>query len=101
MAQNTLQESWDLTKNQTFIERVTMAAVRAAIAVQAEDSETANHAERSALAYQILHSSASLGQKFVTAVAADPGAVGIAADTSENDLLFTVNSVFNALAIGG
>ena len=100
MAQNTLQVSWDLTKNQVFIEKVTVAAIRSAIAVQAEAAETANHAERSALAYLILHSPKPYGLKFVDAVAADPSAVGIGIDTTDNDLLFTVNSIYNALAIG-
>ena len=101
MAQNTLQVSWDLAKNQVFIERITVAAIRAAIAVQAEATETENHAARSALAYQILQSSKTYGLKFAEVVAADPGGVGLGADTIDSDLLFTVNSVYNAMAIGG
>jgi hypothetical protein len=101
MAQNTLQVSWALAKDPAFIRKIMYAAERAAIAVQAEDPETANHTERSALANAILHNLKGESAKFAQAVAADPGAVGISNETTDNDLLFTVSSVFNALALGG
>ena len=101
MAQNALQVSWNLSKTTAFKQKIIVAAVRAAIAVQAEDTGTANHTERAALANKILLNPTSEGARFALPVASDPSGVAINIETSDADLLYTVNSLFNAMALGG
>lgn len=87
-----------------FLRRVEYCAKKAAVAVMAEDAGTTNHAERVVYAKSILEGDASL-QEYAKAVVTNstlttngdldsPPLFGI----SDNDLEFTVNSMFNAMA---
>ena len=87
-----------LAQNGDFVRRVQMAAVKAAIAVQAEDVATANHAERSAWAYQVLHGPEGVAPKIAMAAATS---VVLTIDSPDADIEFTVNAMWNAFALGG
>lgn len=82
-----------------FRARVEFFVVKAAVAVTAENPVTALHAERQALAEQILASPESHVTRF--ALAAMTNATLLAAVShsaiTDNDLEFTVNSVYDAM----
>jgi hypothetical protein len=88
----------------TFLRRVKYAANKAAIAVMAEDAGTASHAERVVYAKTVLDGTASV-QDYANAVVTN-STLTAAGDISssplhgisDNDLEFTVNSMFNAMA---
>ena len=80
-----------------FIRRVQMAIITAAIEIQAEDPATVNHVQRSALAHQVLHSPEAFASKFAMGVATG----FITAASVDADIQYTVNSVWNAYAVGG
>lgn len=100
-----------LSADATFRGRISMAVALAAIAVQSEDPAALAvpkgynfgignlHALRSALATRILADNATWTALFAIAVAADPNSAGLSANSSDSDLLFTVNSVYNAFAV--
>jgi hypothetical protein len=96
----------------TFKGRIQVAVVKAAVAVQAEDpaglalpagytlGKDALHAARSRLATRILADPTGYATLFAVAVAADPNTAGITGASSDSDLLFTVNALFTAFALG-
>lgn len=106
-------DQYALGHDATFIGRVAVAMCKAAAAVQAEDPATAVgppaftgapaalHAQRSKLAQQALTDQDTWAGRFAMAVAADPGTAGITAASADDDILFTVNSLWNTFAIGG
>lgn len=89
-----LSEQWDLSEMTDFQKRVEMAAVKAAIDVQAEALDTPNHAGRSLLATDML--AGMLLPRMARAVASN-GAISAA--SSDSDLEFTVNSMWDAFAL--
>lgn len=111
-----------LAQNDTnFVRRCQVAAVKTAIAVQAEDpsalalppgykptgaaDDTAKkqklHEVRVALAQSIVSSPEHWGKLFATAIAADPNSAGITTNSSDNDITFTAIAVYNSFAITG
>lgn len=88
----------NLSNLSTFRQRIRMCICKAAAAVQAEPANTSNHVNRSILAHSILNSPDSYVTAFSSAVAADPNTAGINVNSTDDDLLFTVNSLYNAIA---
>jgi len=84
-----------LADDATFRGRVRQALVTAAINVMAEDSQTANYVARRAYATRVLHS-ATLEAQSVTYGIVTNGA--ITDQSTDNDIQFTVNSMFDAYA---
>ena len=89
-------EQWNLAQDYTFQRRVQQAAVKSAIAVAAEDVETAKHAERLAWANKILLSPESYGKILTYGVLSN---AAIDAESIDSDIEFTVNSQWNAYAV--
>ena len=87
---------WDLAQDHTFHRRVQQAAVKSAIAVAAEDPETANHAARLAWGNKILLSPEGYGKTIAYGVLTNT-LLGMA--SSDSDIEFTVNSMWNAYAV--
>lgn len=106
-------DQFALGNDATFKGRVQVAILKAAAAVQAEDykvlaapvsypgAKDALHAARVRLAAAVLDDAATYAAKFAAVVAADPNTAGIAATSTDSDLLFTVNALWNAFAVGG
>lgn len=78
-----------------FIERVRLAVVTAAINVAAEDTATPGHARRAEYARYALGDSAHVAAQFAFGVASNPV---ITAASTDNDIQFTVNAIWNAFA---
>lgn len=89
------QEQVDLAESTSFVARVQMAMVKAALAVAAEDAATEHHATRSQWATQVLRDPAHYAARMAYGVAAN-GAV--TTDSTDSDIEFTVNSIWNAYA---
>lgn len=91
-----LSDMTDLATWPTFIRRVTAAATTAAVAIGAEEFDGTNYRlQRRALVKQVLEDPTLWGTRFAYAVAQNP-AVTFASD--DNDVQFTVNSVWDAMA---
>ena len=93
-----------IADEQEFLRNVTFFVYKAAIAVMAEAAITANHAVRVVYAKKILDGTASL--TFYANAVVSNSTLQAAADhnappnfgMSDDDLEFTVNSIFNAMA---
>lgn len=86
----------DLAVYPPFIRRVSAAAVSAAIAVGAESFDGSQYKlARRALVTKVLEDSPLWGSRFAYAVASNP-AITIA--SSDNDIQFTVNSMWDAMS---
>jgi len=86
----------DLATYPTFIRRVTAAAIDAAVAVGAEPFDgTAYRIARRSLATDIFNDTDTWGKRFAWGVAANPV---ITTASSDADIQFTVNSLWDALA---
>ena len=92
-----------IAEHEAFLKRVQYCMHKAAVAVMAEDAQTASHAERVAYAKKVLDGTAAVQQYSRSVVTNasltadgvdDPALFGIADDALE----FTVNSMFNAMA---
>lgn len=93
--------------------RVTIAMLRAAAAVQAESivglalpagyvgTTQTLHDLRAKLAQQALLNSDRYSRLFVLAFASDPNNATVGPASTDSDIQFTVNSLWNAFAIGG
>lgn len=75
--------------------KVRQCLCESAIAVAAESAATADHVTRSAFAFAVLGNPVAAGAAAAIAVATS---AGLTTTPSDNDLKFTVNSMFNALA---
>lgn len=86
---------YDKAHNIDFVNRVESAVVEAALAISAEDAQTANHANRVALAKQVLQA-----PKYWSEVMASGVASNATVQNSPNDanLLAAVNANWNAYA---
>ena len=93
-----------ISEQPTTRKRVEYCLNKAAVAIMAEASGTANHAERVTYSISVLDGEASVKQATVAAMT--NSTLTAAGDTqappnfglSDNDLEFTVNSLINALA---
>lgn len=90
-------DAMTVARNGGFQERVKYFLQKAALAVMAEVNTTAAHAARVVYAKVVLTGDASVPEAAVAVVTnATVAAAGF--NVTDNDLEFTVNSVFNALA---
>ena len=83
-------------RDSIFIERVAIAMLVAAANVQAEDSQTGNHSNRSNYARLVLNAPDAYARVFALAVSATNGS--IVASSQDSDIQFVVNGLWNALA---
>ena len=90
--------SHDLAFNQPIelIRRVQMLMQKSAIAVAAEDPATANHAARVTFGNKVLMNPSGYAELMAQGVVS--GGI-ITAASSDSDIEFTVNSLWNAYAI--
>ena len=91
----TLSEQSAWVANSDNLAKVRQALCKAAVDVLAETKDTAHHAQRAAYAYQVICGPDAAAAPYVFAVAANPG---LTMTPSDNDLQFTVNSLFNDFA---
>lgn len=91
-------DQFALAVDSEFRQRTLILMVKVALQVQAEDPQTANHAERSALAYRCLYDPDGMARLFALAVAANPAVLPGAPD---GDIEFSVSAVWDAFALGG
>ena len=85
----------NLAKDADFVARVTHAAIKSAAAVQAEAANVVGHIKRTDFALQVLRSSQVYGPLMAQGVVTN---VAISAASTDNDIEFTVNSLWNAFA---
>lgn len=91
-----LSDMTDLATWPTFIRRVTAAAVTAAVNVGAEEFDGTNYRlQRRALVKQVLEDPTLWGSRFAYAASQN---VAITFESSDSDIQFTVNSVWDAMA---
>ena len=103
MAATASEAVW-IAQQTDFLRRVRYFAMKAAVAVMAEEAGTANHAERVVYAKTILNNSYNSNAYALACMA--NATLQASADTSDtdlfgvsdNDLEFTVNSLLNAMA---
>jgi hypothetical protein len=97
----TFIEQAELAENGEFQARVRQAAVSAAVAILADvpantPQAIAAHAKRAAYANTVLREPTSQQRALAMSVVSNPGIVGAAA--TDNDIQFTVNSMWDAWA---
>lgn len=91
--------SADLAENTRFIQRIKQAAIKAAVAVQAEDPTTDYHAERGAFALKVLADPDTWAPLVAAAAAQNPQIVAGTPDAPDGDLEFVVNSLWGAFSM--
>lgn len=89
----TFEEAYQLGTDPTWRGRCQTAALQAATNVMSEDGTAAGHAERAAFANRVLLQPALTSPAIAFGVAAQPAITG--ADATDQDILFTVNSLWN------
>lgn len=89
----TLQERYELGADPTFRARCQSGALQAAANVMSEDASTAGHAERAAFANRVLLQPSLMSPAIAFGVAAAPA---IHEGSTDNDLQFTINSLWDA-----
>lgn len=93
-----LEDAYTLTRVSSFVERVEAAVVKAAVDVAAETPDASERSRlRRALSARILENrdGVNYAARFALAVAVNPV---ITKTSSDNDIQFTVNSVWDAMA---
>jgi hypothetical protein len=91
----TLEEQRVFVNRVATQQKIGQAAAKAALDVAAESAAVAGHAERAALATKVLNDPQAWAYPFTVAVATNPA---LSPTPSDNDVAFTVNSVWNAMA---
>jgi hypothetical protein len=91
----TLDEQRTFANSAVWQDKVRQLAVKAAIAVAAEDDQTAGHAKRVALATKVTNDPDAWKKAFAVAAATN---VALSSSPSDNDLEFTINSHWDAMA---
>ena len=89
------RDNTELAQFAPFVARVQAAMVKSAIAVNSEDPSTEAHSTRVQWATQVLRDPAHYAARMAFGVAANPI---ITAESSDSEIEFTVNSVWNAYA---
>ena len=96
-----LLEAKQLSSDAGFVDRVTMAAVEAALAISSESPATANHLNRANLAQRVLMSPQRYGELMAQACAVN-GTINAAyvagSEIPDNDIQFVVASVWDGYA---
>lgn len=91
-----LSDMTDLAIYPPFVRRVTGAMLKAAVNVGSEEFDGSNYKlARRALVKQVLEDSPLWGSRFAYAVVSN---VAVTNDSTDNDIEFTVNSVWDAVA---
>lgn len=93
-----LEDAYTLTRVSSFVERVEAAVVKAAVDVAAETPDQSERSRlRRALSARVLENrdDTDYARRFALAVAVNPV---ITKSSSDNDIQFTVNSVWDAMA---
>jgi hypothetical protein len=90
------EERYNLGADPVFRARCQTGALEAATNVMSEDDTTAGHSERAAWANKVLLNPALQSGAISFGVAAQPGISG--PDATDQDLLFTINSLVDAWA---
>lgn len=91
-----------LLSSESFVNRVTVALIRAAYNIKNEVDTTTNHAERLAMAEQILSSwssARSVGMTFCPLVLTNATVQSVGANVTDNDIIFIVNSFLDTVAV--
>ena len=88
-------EQVNLAMTPAFMQRVQGAIVKSAIAVSSEDPTTDAHTTRVQWAAQVLRDPAHYAARMAFGVVANPAITAVSTDA---DIEFTVNSVWNAYA---
>jgi hypothetical protein len=92
----TFEEAYELGADAVWRMRCQTAGLQAAANVMAEAPETVGHAQRTAYAQRILLNPIVEAGPIAFGVAAQPGITG--AEATDQDILFTINALFNAWA---
>jgi hypothetical protein len=87
---------FDLGNDPTFRARCQTAALESATNVMSEDDTTPGHAERTAFANKVLLNPGLMSPGIAYGIAAQPGISG--PDATDQDILFTCNSLWDAWA---
>jgi len=93
----TFLEQASLAGEPNFLLRVRQASVAAAVQIQAEDPGATSHTARIAFAQLVLNGTPDVIPRVALAVVTN---VSITPQSTDSDLQFTVNSLWNAFAIG-
>jgi hypothetical protein len=91
----TLDEQRTFANSRVWQDKVSALAAKAALAVAAESAATDGHAERAALATKVLNDPKAWAYPFAVAAATNPA---LSSSPSDNDLEFTINSTWSAMA---
>jgi hypothetical protein len=92
----TFEESYQLGADPTWRARCQTAGLQAAANVMSEDTATAGHAERATWANTVMLNPSLESQAIAFGIAAQPGITG--PEATDQDILFTCNSLVNAWA---
>jgi hypothetical protein len=92
----TFEEAYQLGADPTWRARCQTGGLQAAANVMSEDDTTVGHTERTAWANKVLLNPSLESQAIAFGVAAQPGITG--PEASDQDILFTINSLVNAWA---
>lgn len=92
----TLEEAYQLGADPTWRARCQTAALQGATNIMAEEDATPGHAERAAWANKVLLQPSLMGPAIAFGIAAQPGITGD--DATDQDILFTFNSMVDAWA---
>ncbi len=91
----TLETQFALAQDQTFVQRVTVAMMQAAIAIANESAAAPNHALRARHAARVLNEPEHFAPGFALGVVSN---AAITAESTDSDIQFTVNSNWDAFA---
>ena len=92
----------NLLKSESFMDRMTIALIRAAHNIQSEDGATTNHAERLAMSDQILTgwtAARRMAGVFFPLVAGNPTIQSVGTSATDNEIIFVVNSYLDQVAV--
>lgn len=88
-------DQWTLANDATFQHRVQVATVKSAIAVLNEAVNTAGHVDRFRFARDVVGNPDAITARMALAVVTNPAING---SSTDGDIEFTVNSVWDALS---
>lgn len=88
-------DQFQLAQDGEFIGRVTMAMQKSANAIYSEAPSTPGHTQRAQFAVGVLAQPQTKGRQYSFSVASNPS---ITSESSDNDIEFTVNSMWDAWA---
>lgn len=93
---NEFYTAFMLSQNPIFVGRMVVAIIKTAVAVYNEDKASPNHANRASLATSVLRDPINHAENFAVVVAAT--GTDLSVESSDQELLNVISSVWNALA---